>query len=109
MLCVFTNTSFSFKMTVLYHAYNSLLHVQYVYMCALPLFYELGDVCTSFDVRLEGRKKEAMKVKQTTRQINTAHPRQSLLLRKMPRVGLELTTLYTHLHMYNVAIILYSL
>ena len=31
----------------------------------------------------EGRKKEASKVKQTTRQSNTAHPRQSLFLRKM--------------------------
>ena len=44
----------------------------------------------------EGRK-EASKVKQTTRQSNTAHPRQSLFLRKMsyvPRVGLKLTTLY---------------
>ena len=29
------------------------------------------------------RKKEASKVKQTTRQSNTAHPRQSLFLRKM--------------------------
>ena len=31
----------------------------------------------------EGRKKEASKVKQTTRQSNTAHPRQPLFLRKM--------------------------
>ena len=31
----------------------------------------------------EGRKKEASKVKQTTRQSNTAHPRQLLFLRKM--------------------------
>ena len=31
----------------------------------------------------EGRKKEASKVKQTTKQRNTAHPRQSLFLRKM--------------------------
>ena len=30
----------------------------------------------------EGRKKEASKVKQTTRQSNTAHPRQSLFQRK---------------------------
>ena len=30
----------------------------------------------------EGRKKEASKVKQTTRQSYTAHPRQSLFLRK---------------------------
>ena len=28
----------------------------------------------------EGRKKEASKIKQTTRQSNTAHPRQSLFL-----------------------------
>ena len=30
----------------------------------------------------EGRKKEASEVKQTTRQSNTAHPRQSLFQRK---------------------------
>ena len=45
----------------------------------------------------EGRKKEARKVKQT-RQSNTAHPRQSLFLRKMSclgYVGLEPTTLST--------------
>ena len=44
----------------------------------------------------EGRKK-ASKVKQTTRQSNTAHPRQSLFLseNELPRVGLELMTLYT--------------
>ena len=44
----------------------------------------------------EGRKKEASKVKQTTRQSNTAHPRQSLFLRnELPRMGLEPTTLHT--------------
>ena len=31
----------------------------------------------------EGKKKEASKVKQTTKQSNTAHPRQSLFLRKI--------------------------
>ena len=35
----------------------------------------------------EERKKEASKVKQTTRQSNTAHPRQSLFLRKMSCLG----------------------
>ena len=35
----------------------------------------------------EGRKKEASKVKQTTRQSNTAHPRQSLFQRKMSCLG----------------------
>ena len=42
----------------------------------------------------EGRKKEASKVKQTTLQSNTTHPRQSLFLRnnyELPRVGLEPT------------------
>ena len=45
----------------------------------------------------EGRKKEASKVKQTTRQSNTTHPRQSLFQRKneLPRVGLEPKPLYT--------------
>ena len=38
--------------------------------------------------------RRASKVKQTTRQSNTAHPKQSLFLRKI-RVGFELTTLYT--------------
>ena len=48
----------------------------------------------------EGRKKEAIKVKQTTRQSNTTHPRQSFFLSKneLPRVGLEPTTLYTLLY-----------
>ena len=39
-----------------------------------------GSTCLMRDE--EGRKKEASKVKQT-RQSNTAHPRQSLFLRKM--------------------------
>ena len=47
----------------------------------------------------EGRKKKASKVKQTTRQSNTAHPRQSLLLRKMSCLGWDSnprhSTLYT--------------
>ena len=37
----------------------------------------------------KGRKKEASKVKQTTRQRNTAYPRQSLFLRKMSCHGWE--------------------
>ena len=43
------------------------------------------------------RKEEASKVIQTTRQSNTAHPRQSLFQRKieLPRVGLEPTTRHT--------------
>ena len=49
----------------------------------------------SFQALLQGRKKEASKVKQTARQSNTAHPRQSLFLRKLPRVGLEPTKVYT--------------
>ena len=45
----------------------------------------------------EGKKKEESKVIQTTRQSNTAHPRQSLFQRKneLPRVGFEPTTLHT--------------
>ena len=35
----------------------------------------------------EGRKKEVSKIKQTTRQSNTANPRQSLFLRKMNCLG----------------------
>ena len=41
--------------------------------------------------RCEGRKKEASKVKQTTRQSNTAHPRQSLFLEKMSCLGWDCT------------------
>ena len=40
-----------------------------------------------FNERSEGRKKEASKVKQIIRQSNTAHPRQSLFLRKMSCFG----------------------
>ena len=40
----------------------------------------------------EGRKKEASKVKQTTRQSNTAHPRQSLVHYAIQHVY----TLYIH-------------
>ena len=63
--------------------------------------YAFACTCTCFTERWEGRKKEASKVKQTTRQSNTAHPRQSLFLRKMrqknelSQVELEPTTLYT--------------
>ena len=45
-------------------------------------------------MRDERRKEEASKVKQTTRQSNTVHPRQSLFLRKN-ELGLKSTTLYT--------------
>ena len=38
----------------------------------------------------DGRKKEASKVIQTTRQSNTAHPRQSLFQRKMSCLGWDL-------------------
>ena len=46
---------------------------------------------------MRDEKEGASKVKQTTRQSNTAHPRQSLFLRKVSclGVGLEPTTLYT--------------
>ena len=49
---------------------------------------------------LEGRKKEASKAKQTTRQSNTAHPRQSLFLRKMSCLGWDSIYIYidTSLH-----------
>ena len=44
----------------------------------------------------EGRKKEASKVIQITRQSNTAHPRESLFKKKeLPRLGFEPTTLVT--------------
>ena len=38
-------------------------------------------------MRDERRQKEASKVKQTTKQSNTAHPRQSFFLRKMSCLG----------------------
>ena len=52
----------------------------------------------------EGRKKEASKVKQTTRQNNTAHPRKSLFQRKnkLSRVGFEPMYIFPLLHIvYN--------
>ena len=58
----------------------------------------------------EGRKKEASKVKQTTRQSNTAHPRQ---LRKMSCLGWDSnprhSTLYTldraHVHVVSIHVV----
>ena len=44
--------------------------VQYVYTCSMR----------------DEKEEEASKVKQTTRQSNTAHPRQSLFLRKISRL-----------------------
>ena len=45
----------------------------------------------------EGRKKEASKVKRTTRQSNTAHPRQSLFLRKMSNLEWDSNPRYSTL------------
>ena len=44
-----------------------------------------NQVCTCFNEMR--RRKEASKVKQTTKRSNTAHPRQSLFLRKMSCLG----------------------
>ena len=52
-----------------------MLHV-YTGMCIYNVHVLMRD-------EKEGRKKETSKVKQTTRQSNTAHPRQSLFLRKV--------------------------
>ena len=53
----------------------------------------------------KGRKKEASKVKQTARQSNTAHPRQSLFLRKMSCLGWDSNVLnskvWTHVGVYS--------
>ena len=46
----------------------------------------------------EGRKEGRKKVKQTTRQSNTAHPRQSLFLRKMS--CLRYIHVYIHVHVH---------
>ena len=51
-------------------------------------YRDAGLTCTCLMRDEEGRKKEASKVKQT-RQSNTAHPRQSLFLRKMSCLGLD--------------------
>ena len=54
--------------------------------------------------RKEGRKEEASKVKQTTKQSNTAHPRQSLFLRKMSCLRWDSnprhSTHVIHVHVY---------
>ena len=50
----------------------------------------------------EGRKTEASKAIQTTRQSNTVHPRQSLSL---PRVGInKYIHVHVHLHVYTLYI-----
>ena len=69
----------------------------------------------------EGRKKEASKAIQTTRQSNTAHPRQSLFQRKMSCLGwnynrrhstLETCSMYMYIHvhvhlLYNYYVCIY--
>ena len=48
----------------------------------------------------EGRKKETSKVIQTTKQSNTAHPRQSFFQRKMSCLGWDSNPRHsTHVHM----------
>ena len=49
----------------------------------------------------EGRKEEASKVKQTTRQSNTAHPRQSLFLRKIAASGGTRTDYTLDMYIYK--------
>ena len=44
----------------------------------------------------EGRKREASKVKQTTRQSNTAHPRQSLAVQRLARPIIKYSTIYLY-------------
>ena len=106
MLCVFANTSFSFKMTVLYKDYMptiaSYMYV-YMYMCELPLFYELGDVWMKDEK--EGRKKQT---NNKAKQHSTPKAVTFAKKNELPRVGLEPMTLYTHLYMYNVAIYSYD-
>ena len=58
--------------------FSSLQHIRYIHVHVH---------CTCCNERWEGRKKEASKIKQTTRQSNTAHPRQSLFLRRMSCLG----------------------
>ena len=100
-------------MYIAYSTIGELFNIQYaiyiyMYLCfILPSFYLLCYIIYMYiiyKVKLvsniqyaiyvymlrdekEGRKKEASKVKQTTRQSNTAHPRQSLFLRKMSCLG----------------------
>ena len=66
------------------------------------------NTCTCFNERRERRKKEASKVKQTTRQSNTAHPRQSLFLSCLgPGVTRTHDTLHfrhVYIHVLHVAI-----
>ena len=61
------------------------LHV-HVYICIIHM-----KICVL--MRDERRKKEASKGKQTTKQSNTTHPRQSPFLRKMSCLGFMYTTL----------------
>ena len=57
-------------------------------------------VCMFLNERWEGRKKEASKVKQTNKAKQHSTPKAVTFPRKneLPRVGLEPTTLYVHVH-----------
>ena len=64
----------------------------HVYTCIHVVHVHTHDPDTLVHIHLhvrqmKKRKKEASKVTQTTRQSNTAHPRQSLFLRKMSCLG----------------------
>ena len=69
-----------------------------VYTRSVNHMYCTCTVYTCFNERREGRKKETNKVKQTTRQSNTTHPRQSLFLIKMSCLGWD----SNHLYMYSL-------
>ena len=63
----------------------------YVYTCIYLYIHACVYTCTCFNDRKMRRKEEASQVKQTTRQSNTAHPRQSPFLRKI--------SIYTYMYM----------
>ena len=72
------------------------IHVVYLHVVYVHVVY----VHVIMRDEKEGRKKQARSNEQT-RLSNTAHPRQSLFKKtknKLPRVGFEPTTLYTHVH-----------
>ena len=70
--------------------------------CSVYVF-PCTSTCTYIHVLMrDERKKEASKVKQTTRQSNTAHPRQSLFLRKMSFLRWDM--MYTGLQEWNITV-----
>ena len=86
----------------------------YMYVCCCMYMYACTCMCVVIFMlymlmrNAEGRKKEASKVKQTTKQSNTAHPRQSPFQRKMSCLGWDHMYMYMCIHHSRHALHVYS-